>query len=137
MLAINNQAKFKEIVKNALAKSANFPRWQSAINKAVVQIQLQPEFITWLPETKSIVIWNQESNHVHSANGVCDCLAFTKYNVPCFHRAMARLIRIYMETEEQNNRADITDWRTESQTPYFPAQLQRTRSTETIGKVRI
>ncbi len=72
MLAINRQEKFKEIVKEALAKSANFPRWQNAINKAVVQIELNGEFITWMPETKSIVIWNQETNRVHSANGICD-----------------------------------------------------------------
>jgi hypothetical protein len=35
MLAINNTENFNEIVTEALAKSANYSRWQTAINGCV------------------------------------------------------------------------------------------------------
>jgi hypothetical protein len=127
MLNIENKEKFNEIVTEALAKSKNFPRWQNAINKAVVQIELHGEFITYLPETKSIVIWSQESNAVHSANGVCDCIAFEK-GFPCYHRAMARLIRLYMESET----AQAVDM---DKAPYL--KPSSTKTPERIGRIRI
>ncbi|HSK72310.1 MAG TPA: hypothetical protein VK892_11475 [Pyrinomonadaceae bacterium] len=106
MIEITNKAKFEQIVSDAIEKVAmTVPndklaqRWINAINKAAAQIEENGEWITWMPETKSIVIWNQETNNVHSANGVCDCMAFQK-GFPCFHRAAARIIRLYMEAEE-------------------------------------
>ncbi len=129
MLAINNQAKFNEIVKEARTKSANFKRWQNAINKAVVQIELQPEFIEWMPETKSLLIWSQESNEIHSANGVCDCIAFTK-GFPCWHRAAARLVRLYNEAETATSSHDE-----QSNAPYL--RNSSTYKGEIVGSVRI
>ena len=139
MLAINNQAKFNEIVKEALAKSVNYPRWQNAINKAVVQIELQPEWITWMPETKSIVIWNQESNKVHSANGVCDCISFEK-GFPCFHRSMARLLRLYFEALEAESKppsAKTSSISSFNNAPYQSGGNRTTSKTERVGNIRI
>ena len=45
MLAINNTEKFNEVVAEALAKSANYSRWQKGINKAVVQIEENGTFM--------------------------------------------------------------------------------------------
>ena len=106
MIKITNKSRFEQIVSDAIEKVAMTvsndklaQRWINAINKAAAQIEENGEWITWMPDTKSIVIWNQETNNVHSANGVCDCKAFQK-GFPCFHRAAARIIRLYMETEE-------------------------------------
>jgi hypothetical protein len=124
MLAINNQQKFNATVKEALTKSANFPRWQNAIGKAVAQIELHGEFMTWMPETKSLLIWSQDSNDIHAANGVCDCEAF-KRGFPCWHRAAARLVRLYMEArlDEGNN------------IPYLKPTIER--KAERVGGIRI
>jgi hypothetical protein len=136
MLAINNTEKFNEIVTEARTKSANFKRWQNAINKAVVQIELQPEFITWMPETKSLLIWSQESNEIHSANGICDCIAFTK-GFPCWHRGLARLVRIYMESEEEDSQICGAAAQTETkELPYLRPRKQAVR-VENYGGVKI
>ena len=107
MIEITNKEKFEQIVSDSIEKVALTvsddrlaQRWINAINKAAAQIEENGEWITWMPETKSIVIWNQETNNVHSANGVCDCEAY-KRGFPCFHRAAARIIRLYMEAETQ------------------------------------
>ncbi len=124
MLAINNEQKFSATVKEALTKSANFPRWQNAINRAVAQIELNGTFMTWMPDAKSLLIWSQDSNDIHAANGVCDCEAF-KRGFPCWHRAAARLVRLYMEAqlEEMNN------------IPYLKQTVDR--PVERVGGIRI
>ena len=130
MLAINNEAKFKQIISEALAKSANYPRWQNAINKAVVQIELHGEFMEWQPESKSLLIWSQDSNAIYAANGVCECKAFQS-NHPCWHRAAARLVRLYMEAETAKPER-LSDY---SNAPYL--KMSSDRKTEKIGNVRI
>lgn len=134
MLAINNQEKLNEIVKDALSKSKNFPRWQNAINKAVVQMEIQPEFITWLPETKSIVIWNQETNGVHAANGICDCEAY-KRGFPCFHRAMARIVRLYFEAMEAESKPLPAKEVKPENAPYLKPFVAK--KIESVGNCRI
>ncbi len=54
--------------------------------------------MTWMEEDKSLLIWSQKSNNIYAANGVCQCRAFEQGS-PCFHRAAARLVRLYMEME--------------------------------------
>lgn len=129
--AIGNQDRFNQIVKEALAKSANYSRWQNAINKAVVQMELNGEFMTWQPETKSLLIWSQESSDIHAANGVCDCRAFER-NYPCWHRAAARLVRIYLESveaEKEEIRRDV----------FEPTYLKptSTKAVEMCGRIRL
>lgn len=102
MLEISNTAKFNETVKDALAKSANFPRWQNAINKAVVQIELNGHFMHYDEQENYLVIWSQNSDKIYSANGNCQCEAFTR-GVPCWHRSAARLVRLYLDLPENKN----------------------------------
>ncbi len=97
MLAINNQDKFNAVVETALAKAANFPRWQKAIQRAIEEIESNP-LIHWVEEDKSLLICSP-SNSIYSANGICQCKAFVEFNQPCWHRAAARIARLYMESE--------------------------------------
>jgi hypothetical protein len=106
MLEIENTNKFGKVTAAAIAKveltvtdAQNKKRWINAIAKAVAQIELHGEFMTWMPETKSLLIWSQDSNDIHAANGVCDCEAY-KRGLACWHRAAARLVRIYLELPE-------------------------------------
>lgn len=129
MLAINNQEKFNEIIKTALAKSANFPRWQNAINKAVVQIELNGAFMTYDETENYLLIWSQGSDKIYSANGVCQCEGFRR-GTPCWHRSAARLVRLYLELPENKN-------------PVFPNEAPKMLKTssdkkpEQVGRYRI
>ncbi len=105
-LEIKDRKRFGIIVTEALLKSKNFPRWQKAIARAAEMIDddSAAAFMTWQPESKSLLIWSQGSNDIHSANGTCDCKAFLAHQ-PCWHRALARLVRLYLE--RQNDRQSI------------------------------
>ena len=73
-------------------------RWINAIAKATAEIEANGVFMTYQPEDHSLIIWSQKSNNIYTANGVCQCRAFEQGS-PCFHRAAARLVRLYMEPE--------------------------------------
>jgi hypothetical protein len=105
MLQIENKDRFGKVIAGALAKieltvtdAQNKKRWIRAIAKAAVEIEQNGVFMTWQEEDHSLLIWSQKSNHIYSANGVCQCRAFEQ-GIPCFHRAAARLVRLYMEPE--------------------------------------
>ncbi len=105
MLQIEDKDRFAKIIAGALAKieltvtdSQNKKRWVNAIAKAAVEIEQNGIFMTWQEEDHSLLIWSQRSNNIYTANGVCQCRAFEQ-GIPCFHRAAARLVRLYMEPE--------------------------------------
>ncbi len=105
MLQIENKDRFGKVIADALSKveltvadAHNKKRWVNAIAKATVEIEQNGDFMNWMEEDKSLLIWSQKSNSIYSANGVCQCRAFEQGS-PCFHRAAARLVRLYMETE--------------------------------------
>ncbi len=105
MLQIENKDTFGKVIADALSKveltvtdAQTKARWINAIAKATVEIEENGVFMTWQPEEKSLLIWSQESNEIYSSNGVCTCEAF-KRGYACWHRAAARLVRIYKEME--------------------------------------
>lgn len=97
-----NREKLALVASEAIAKLENSDRmdakrWIRAIAKAVVEIENNP-FITWQPETKSILILSQQSGEIYTANGICGCKAFNQPTpMPCYHRAIAQLIIRYLE----------------------------------------
>lgn len=70
-------------------------RWINAIAKAVAEIENNP-FMTFEPETHSLLILSERSGQIYTANGTCQCAAFNK-GFPCYHRAAARLVMRYIE----------------------------------------
>ena len=109
MLNIENKIKFGKVSADAIAKVAltvkdanTKQRWIKAISKAAAQIDAHGEFMNYDTEGNHLVIWSQDSNEIYSANGVCQCKAFAQ-NQPCWHRAAARLVRIYLELPENTN----------------------------------
>lgn len=105
MLEIENKDRFGKVIAGALAKveltvtnSVDKKRWINAISKAAVEIEQNGIFMTWQEDSQSLLIWSQRSNNIYTANGVCQCRAFEQGS-PCFHRAAARLVRLYMEPE--------------------------------------
>lgn len=108
MIEIQDKDKFGKVVADALAnvelngKDASAKkRWINAIAKATVEIEQNGVFMTWQSEESSLLIWSQKSNQIYTANGVCQCRAFEK-GLPCFHRAAARLVRLYFEPAQNS-----------------------------------
>ena len=103
MLQIENKDRFGKVIAGALVKIEltvtdvqTKKRWINAVAKATAEIEQNGVFMTWQSEDHSLLIWSQKSNNIYTANGVCQCRAFEQGS-PCFHRAAARLVRLYME----------------------------------------
>jgi len=101
MIEIKDKAKFDETVSAAIEQVAftveqdwMAKRWINAINKAAEMIEAQGEFMTFDEADNSLLIWNQESNQIYTANGVCQCRAFEQ-GYPCKHRAAYKLVKNY------------------------------------------
>ena len=139
MLEIENKDKFGKVVADSLAKveltvtdAKTKTRWINAIAKATAEIEANGVFMTWQEEDHSLLIWSQKSNNIYTANGVCQCRAFEQ-GAPCFHRAAARLVRLYMESE-----TNITQKIAEGETKEIP-YLKQTNwvKAERVAGIRI
>ena len=133
MLQIENKDRFASVIADALSKVEltvagvqTKRRWICAISKAVVEIEENGVFMTWQEADKSLLIWSQKSNNIYTANGVCQCRAFEQGS-PCFHRAAARLVRLYMETENVPVQAE--------EIPYLKPTVQI--KAERVAEIRI
>lgn len=103
MLNIENKELFGEIVAKAVATAhltckskETAEKWIRAIAKGAATLDGDTTFVHYQPEDKSLLFWSANSNEIYSANGICQCKAFEQ-NQPCYHRAMARLVRRYFE----------------------------------------
>jgi hypothetical protein len=137
MLEIENKDRFGKVIADSLSKieltvtdSQTKKRWINAIAKATVEIKQNGVFMTWQQEDHSLLIWSQRSNNIYTANGVCQCRAFEQGS-PCFHRAAARLVRLYMEME--NAPVQIKEVK---EIPYLPNTKEPVR-VEKYGSVKL
>ncbi len=132
MLQIENKDRFAQIIADALSKveltadAQTKKRWINAIAKAVVEIEENGNFMSWMAEDKSLLIWSQKTDGIYTSNGVCQCRAFVQ-GVACYHRAAARLVRIYLETEDAPVQAE--------EIPYLKKTVQI--KAERVGGIRI
>ncbi len=140
MLNIENKDKFGKVIAGALAQveltvkdATTKKRWINAISKAVVEIEQNSVFMTWLEESHALLIWSQRSNNIYTANGTCQCRAFAQ-KTPCFHRTAARLVRLYLEAE--NNPAPVQVSADEmNNAPYLKPTVEH--PVERVGGIRI
>lgn len=102
-IEITNHDLWAQAIANALVKihEARLNDWETvrhtnAVAKAAAQIEANGAFMTYHAGEKSMTIWNQKTNGVYTANGVCECEAFKRGYI-CFHRAAARLWTRYCE----------------------------------------
>ncbi len=137
MLEITNQELFGKVIADALAKvemtvtdARTKKRWINAISKAAVEIEENGVFMTWMDDAQSLLIWSQKTNQIYSANGICQCRAFEQGSA-CFHRAAARLVRLYLETENapvKTRAEEVKD------APYLKPTVER--KAEFVGRIR-
>jgi hypothetical protein len=88
-----DQSRMLEVVQKAFDKVSCSQRWQVAIVKAKQQIEENP----YLHFDGDALLILSPSGEIYTANGSCQCKAYTK-NQPCWHRAAARLVKRYNET---------------------------------------
>jgi len=95
------------VVADALATTANSPRWQHAIERAVREIDNR---VLVHFDGEAVLILSS-SGEVYRSNGNCVRESFGKPDVPCpafahnqacWHRATARLLKRYFEVLESN-----------------------------------
>jgi hypothetical protein len=141
MLEIKDTNKFGQVIAGALAKveltvtdAQTKKRWNNAIAKATAQIESNGEFMNYDTVENHLVIWSQDSNEVYSANGVCQCKAFER-GLPYWHRAAARLVRLYLELPE-NNKPIFPAKKEIKNIPYLPNTKEPIK-VEKYGEVRL
>ncbi len=92
-----------QIIAKALKDAAAHPRWIVAIGRAALELDGNP----WIERGDHGLIIGSPSGTCYAANGICQCTAF-HYGQACWHRAAARLVRLYDEQlDGQQRRADI------------------------------
>jgi hypothetical protein len=106
-LEIKNEELFNQIVSDAIQSAITnssteqkAKRWERAIDRAVKEIQENP-YLHYEVTENHLVILSSSSNKIYAANGDCQCLAFLNGKLPCWHRAAARIWRLYTEAENK------------------------------------
>jgi hypothetical protein len=106
MLNISDKNFFLQIVADAVIQAHltcrtenKLSRWINAIAKATKTIlEGDKTFLHWDSEKCRLLYWSSDSNEIYDIGKNCQCPAF-KLDVPlpCYHRAMYRLIKNYFE----------------------------------------
>jgi len=154
MVNIENAEMFNEIIENAVRKShetcdaKTACRWERAITKAVREIQENP-YLHYDTEKRQLIILSSNSGNIYAANGVCQCAAYnegvaaTGKPFPCWHRACARLVRLYLEATGELPKTPAPVARIHAAPTVaemdnaFYAHPAQTRKVERIGAIRI
>lgn len=95
IIAAESIVKLSGIAAESNPRSKNAKSWINAIAKAVVEIEDNP-YLTYDLDAHELTILSSHTGNIYKANGTCSCKAF-QARMPCFHRAAARLIAIYVE----------------------------------------
>lgn len=85
-----------ERINESVRSESMAKRWRNAIVRALVEFEMQSEFMTYDRQQDALLIWSQKSNEIYEANGVCSCKAYMN-GFPCWHRAASRLVKLYNE----------------------------------------
>jgi hypothetical protein len=88
-----DQSKMRQIVQEAFDKVSGSRRWETAIVKAMQQIEENP----YMHYDGRALLILSPSGEIYTANGTCQCQAYRNHQ-PCWHRAAARLVERYNET---------------------------------------
>ncbi len=88
-----DQSRMQRVAQEAFDRVIGSRRWQTAIAKAKQQIEENP----YMHFDGEALLVLSESGEIYTANGSCQCKAFSN-GQPCWHRAAARLVERYNET---------------------------------------
>ena len=88
-----DQSRMQQVVQDAFDKVSGSRRWETAIVKAMQQIEENP----YMHYDGRALLILSPSGEIYTANGTCQCRAYQNHQ-PCWHRAAARLVERYNET---------------------------------------
>lgn len=119
MLKISDKKLFLEIVADAVIqahqtcrtkKTRN--RWINAVAKAAaVILEGDCDFLHWDSAKNSLLFWSADSNEIYDAGKKCQCPAFQRtVPLPCYHRAMSRLVKNYFEFQRKPGKIPKIDF---------------------------
>jgi len=109
MLKINDKKFFLELVAERIAQNHLTSRnkrlrnrWIKAIAKgAAVILEGDLRFLHWDAQKQILYFWSADSNEIYETGETfCACPAFLQ-SLPCYHRAMSRLVKNYFEFQEK------------------------------------
>lgn len=105
MIEIKDMQMFNFVVAEAKAAASTSSRsdemrkrWLKAIGKAAEHLTTQDLTFLNFDERKGELLFLSSSNQVYSSGSACQCSAYMVNHVPCYHRAMARLLKRYFES---------------------------------------
>ncbi len=110
MLNISDKIFFLQIVADAVIQAHltcrtenKLSRWINAIAKATaIILEGDTTFLHWDSEKKTLLFWSPDSNEIYDTGRNCQCPAFKRdIPLPCYHRAMSRLIKNYFEFQQK------------------------------------
>lgn len=143
-LEIKNQEIFDSVISDAIQAAITnckteylAKRWENAIARAVTEIEENP-YLDYNTDKNELLILSSSSNRIYSANGVCQCLAYLN-GTPCWHRAAARIWRLYLEAENKPL-PPVKAAAVAASTPKYPENFLPVRNLvkgEKIGNIRI
>lgn len=108
-------------------------RWINAIAKATKTIlESDTTFLHWDFEKNSLLFWSAESNEIYDIGKNCQCPAFKRdIPLPCYHRAMYRLIKNYFEFQQIPGEIAQIDF---ADAVFFDSELSATEKVKLLNQ---
>jgi len=139
MLKISDKKFFARIVADAVIqahqtcrtkKTRN--RWIKAVAKAAaVILEGDCDFLHWDCEKNSLLFWSADSNEIYDAGEECQCPAFQRaIPLPCYHRAMSRLVKNYFEFQRKPGEIEQVDF---ADAVFFDPELSAREKVELLN----
>lgn len=139
MLKISDKKFFARIVADAVIqadqtcrtrKTRN--RWINAIAKAAaVILEGDCDFLHWDSEKNFLLFWSADSNEIYDAGDDCQCPAFQRaVPLPCYHRAMSRLVKNYFEFQRKPSEISKIDF---ADAVFFDPELSAREKVELLN----
>lgn len=129
MLNISDKNFFLQIVADAVTEAHltcrtenKRNRWINAIAKATKTIlEGDTTFLHWDSVECRLLFWSSDSNEIYDIGKNCQCPAFKRdVPLPCYHRAMYRLIKNYFEFQLKPGELQKIDF---ADAVFFDAEL--------------
>jgi hypothetical protein len=106
-----NQTRFRQIVQQALRNAEGHARWVSAIKAADSELSNNP---LCAYDGETLLILSTTSETLYEVGQTCQCTA-ASFGHPCRHRAMRRLVQLYVVAEQQQ----AQQWAARENAPYY------------------
>ena len=139
MLKISDKTFFAGIVADAVIQAHQTCRskktrnwWINAVAKAAaVILEGDCDFLHWDSEENSLLFWSADSNEIYDAGKECQCPAFQRaVPIPCYHRAMCRLVKNYFEFQRKPGEIEQVDF---ADAVFFDPELSAREKVELLN----